>query len=293
MITWFIYAILAALFISGRDIATKKALFKEHSLEFSTIAALFVLILSVPFFFFIDFSQLPLTPIIILFFTTILGATGLLLIAKSIKHMEISSVTPLFILSPAITSVLAFIFLGEILTFNQVSGIVLLLFGAYILETKNHLLEPLRIFKTSKYVWYTVLGLLIFGVTAVFDRVVLFHYDLPVLAYLAFVHLFLALHFTIFLKIAKKTHGLKDIKDGIKTVGWWILLVACITVAARFAHASAVKIAFVGLVVAIKRMSSLVTIIFGGELFHEKNLVRKASATIIMILGMLLIVLWP
>jgi transporter family protein len=288
---WLIYALTAAVFVSAATLTAKKTLFKEHAMEFAAILSLFALILVTPFFFLIDYSALKITPIIILFFTSLLGASAFCLVAKSIRHMEISDSTPLLAIGPGITAILAFIFLKEALTLNQVLGIALLIIGAYSLETKSSLklFDPIRIFKKSKYIHYIFIALLLYGITAMFDRVLLFRLDMQVEAFLAFVHLFLAFHIILMLHIFHD--GFKGMKKGIKRVGWWILLVAIFTIGYRFAQAEAVKIANVGLVVAIKRMSAFFTVLIGGELFHEGHLVRKLIATAIIIGGALLIAL--
>ena len=63
----------------------------------------------------------------IIYFVSILGAIAFLLVAKSVRHMEISDHSPLMVVSPVITATLAFFFLGESLTPPQVIGIFLLI----------------------------------------------------------------------------------------------------------------------------------------------------------------------
>ena len=53
----------------------------------------------------------------------------------------------------------------------------------------------------------------------------------------------------------------------------------------------AIQLAFAGLVIAVKRMSAFFVVLIGGELFHEKNLLRKSIACLIMLAGAGLIVL--
>ena len=85
--------------------------------------------------------------------------------------------------------------------------------------------------------------------------------------------------------------GIKGIKFGIKTAGPWILVVALLTVGYRLAQMHAVKIAYVGLVLPVKRMSALFTTLIGGGIYHEHNLIRKAVSCIVMIVGVLMLVL--
>ena len=52
--------------------------------------------------------------------------------------MQISEVAPLFNLTPGFLAILAFLFLGEILTRYQVGGLILLMLGSYVLETDHN-----------------------------------------------------------------------------------------------------------------------------------------------------------
>ena len=102
--------------------------------------------------------------------------------------------------------------------------------------------------------------------------------------------LFLSVHFLIIQFTLYK--GLKDIQIGIKKNFWWIILATITALLADFSYyqALAVPAALVSLIVPILRLSSLFTVIIGGEIFHEKHLIRKIIACLIMVLGAILIV---
>jgi len=291
METWLAYALASAIFTTAAVLTQKKTLIKEHAMEFSTVLAFFTLLVSLPFLLVIDYSKLQLIPLVILFFTSILGAIGFLLVAKSIRHMKITHSTPLLSLSPGITALLAFIFLGESLTFNRILGITLLLLGAYVLETKSaiSLLASIKALGKSKYISYIFLALLLYGIAPIFDRIILYNYDMQPEAYIVFVHIFLAFHFIIMLTLFYD--GIKGIKHGLKKAGWWIFLISVFTVGYRLSQAEAIKLVSVGLATSVRRISTLFTIFIGGELFHEDRLLRKFIASLIIILGTILIIL--
>ena len=68
-----------------------------------------------------------------------------------------------------------------------------------------------------------------------------------------------------------------------------ILLVAVLTTGYRIMQSQAAALAAIGLVIAIKRSSALFTTIVGGEIFRERDLIRKTIACSIMIGGVYLI----
>lgn len=287
--TWFWLALSSAILVSISTVLEKKILIKEHALEFAATLALTVGALSLPLLYFVDYSRLRLEPVLILFGTALFGALAYWLVAKSMRHLEVSSVSPLLILSPALTAVLASWLLKETLTGLQIISIGLLLGGAYLLELgKNeNLLSPFREFHRSRFLHYILLAVLIYGLGALVDRWLLSRYDFQPVAYLALINLFIAFHFLVLAKLFNR--GERDLKHGFKNTGLIVFLIAGLVVAHRYAEINAVKIVYVGLAVAVKRSSVLFSVILGGTLFHEHNLFRKIAAALIMTGGAVLL----
>ncbi len=287
---WYVFSLLAALGVSITSLIEKSVLKKEHALQFTAVLAIFVAVLSLPFFAVIDYRALPFWPMVYLFFYSAFGALGFYLISQGVRHMEVSVSSPLIALSPGLIAVMSYIFLGEILTQWQVAGLILLVIGAYALETRRggSLLDPIRAFRDSKYIHYILWALLIYGFTAISDRLVLARYHIQPEAYIAFISIFLLFHY--FIMLALFNEGWQDVKIGFKQAGWWILVMAIITVGYRYAQTYAVSMVNVGLASAVKHTSVLLTTVIGGELFHEQNLLRKTMATLVILAGVYLLV---
>ncbi|MCF7872526.1 DMT family transporter [Candidatus Woesearchaeota archaeon] len=290
---WFIFAILTALLTGIQSIVQKKVLFKEHAMSFSATLAVVIAFITLPFLFIVDFSLIPGIAWVVMYFTSVLGSIAFLLIAKAVRHMDMSSSSPLLVIGPAFTALVAWILLGENITFQHMIGIFLLIVGSYVLELKPHhgLFEPVRVFIRSKYIHYIVLALILYALCASGDRFVLGSSNIGVSAesYLAIIHFFLAINYLIMISVFHD--GVREIKDGLKRNGWWVLLIAALTFGYRYFQAQAVKLVNVALVSAIKRLAALFSTIIGGELFHEKNLLRKSIACVVMLGGALLVIL--
>ncbi len=289
--SWFLFAFLAAVFLSASSLMEKRVLQKVHSGDFSVSLAIFNFILSIPFVFFIDFSAIKGFELLLIFVAALLGAIAFFLVAKGIRHLEISTVAPLLSLSPGTTSLLAFFILGEALNIQQISGILLMMVGSYILTTREHksLLEPFKIFSQSRYVHLVLLSLLFYSVAAIFDRAILSDFKVSISIYIFFSHIFIAILFILTGGVFGG--GLKGIKEGFRVGGVNLFLVSLFTVTYRFFQMEALQIASVGLVSAVKRSSSFFTTLIGGELFHEHNLGRKITAAFVIVAGSLLIAL--
>ncbi len=285
---WFILTLVAAVLSSASAITERKTLLKEHAMEFSSTLAIIILILSIPMFFFIDYHSLQLTPII--FFLSLLGATAFFFAAKSIRHLGIGLSTPLFALAPIVSTFLAFVFLKESLSSYQLIGMSLVVTGAYAISTtKITLFAPFKHFRKSKYIFYAVGAFFLDGITSFFDRLILTKYSIEPLTFLALAHIGLAFWASIF--IIKFHNGFKGVGRGIRNYGIWIFIIALLIIGARFAYINAVKIAYIGLVHTVKHLAALITVIVGGEIFHEHKLKKKIISTIIILAGIVLITL--
>lgn len=292
---WYTFAMLGALFTGFAAITHKKTIKDVEALDFSTVLAIVNLLISIPILLNTDFSQISRNAYILIFFCSLFATGGFLFVSKAIKHMEVSDSSPLFTFAPAIIALLAFVFLGETLNFIQIIGIFLLMAGAYVLEIKHKdLKEPLRILKTSKYVRYIFIALLIYGFGSMIDRVLLSstgNYALNPITYLAIIHGFIALNFVFLTFLLSK--GFHSIKTGFKKTGPWILVFAILVWSYRFFQGSAVadapNLAFVS---AIKRASILIPVVIGGTLFHEHHLKQKMIASTIMLIGSAMIILF-
>jgi drug/metabolite transporter (DMT)-like permease len=289
--TWFSYAVLSAFIGSLSAMVEKKTLSHIHALDFSIVLSFAAAVCSLPFLLSADWSTLSPTILALAYAISLLAAFAFIGVTRGLRHLEISTSSSLFLLGPFITALLAYLLLGESLTYLQLCGIALLAVGIYVLET-NHLLRFGEFWKNTtgdRYTRYILFGLFLYGFCGVGDRIMLGHFHVDAKFYTALVQLFLALQFLL---ISFYYRG--GISEPLRAVGreWkMLILVAILTTLYRYMQAEATALAAVGLVVAVKRSSALFTTIVGGELFQEKNLFRKSIACLIMIGGVFLIAL--
>jgi len=288
---WFVYAFMCAALLSAATLIEKRVLVKVHAIDYSASLAITSFVVSLPFLFFIDFSALSPSLLLLIFIASIFGALAFYLVAKGTRHLEISTVSPLLALSPGTTSLLAFFVLGEVLNWKNIAGIIFMVIGSYVLSmsSEKKLFEPLHLFARSHYIHFVLLSLILYSFGAILDRVIIHVFQVPIPVYLFFAHLFISI---LYIPIGFLFGGtFRGAMSAFKIAGPYIFLASIFTVGYRFFQMEALRLASVGLVSAIKRSSSFFITVIGGELFHEKNITRKAIASLVIIFGTLLIVL--
>ena len=287
---WFLLSIVSALFSSATSLLEKKVLLKEHALAFSSTLAFWVFLLNIPLFIIFNHAGIPpLLPLGIIAITAILGGTAFLFITESVIHMEVSEISPLIAIGPAITALFGFAFLGEILTLPQIAGIIIIMFGIYILELKDrsHLLAPFKALVKGRYVHFVFVALLLCACTDVLGKIVLSKYGFLPGTYLFYYQMFTAMFFLIIV-IFKRKHMNVELPKTRMDI-WLIILIAILTITYRFTHLSAMKLAPIGIAIAVFRSSTVITTILGGRIYKEKDIARKLLAALIVIGGVILI----
>lgn len=134
---WFLIALLSSLFSAFAAITQKKVLFDLNPVEFSFHLAVVNLVLSIPFFFFINYETINSYNLFILSIKSVIGVLAFLCVMTALKNLQISNALPLLALTPGLVAVFAFLFLGESLSSFEVIGLISLIAGTYILESKT------------------------------------------------------------------------------------------------------------------------------------------------------------
>jgi drug/metabolite transporter (DMT)-like permease len=299
---WFITALLSSFLSASSAIVQKKVLFIREPLEFSFILALFNLVFSIPFFFFIDFSVINSFSLVVLLIKSLIGVFAFLSVMTALKNLQISSALPLLALTPGFVAVFAYIFLGEVLTLLEITGLTLLTVGTYILESKNlkEFIYPFSLFLKSKYHRYILVALLLFTASSILDKLLLVKLSFTPISLTAFQHLYFAFIFLIIFLMARivgkvsSENKYKSVFDFAplfkdKSDFGWIILISLMTIGYRFTQVAAVSVGSVALTLAVKRTSVLWATIIGGKLFKDANLLKKTVAVILIVIGAIMI----
>jgi len=286
---WVILILISAIFISIRNILTKKLLFKNDPLPIMFLISVFSLI-GMIFFKTNIHGNLSMNIYILLIIKSIIIGIVWLCLYQAYKHMNISTISPLRNLSPLFLIIFSLIFLGENITFVNYFGIGLLIISAYALEIKSfrNLLEPLKIFKT-KFFGYILISLIGSSISATLDKIILKSINYQ--SILFFFYLFISIFYLGIIFFKNDFSNIKKLFKPNQIV--LILLITLSALIADFSYfiAAAIPATLIVLIIPLRRTSTFISTLIGGNFFKEKNIWYKGLICLVMILGVYLIII--
>lgn len=282
---WSMFAMTAAALDATYFVLVKKHL---QTVNPYVLSAAMFLVCSVILFVFSLFKGIPdLGPLffVSVFGTGTLNVVAVILYLKALKETDVSLAVPMLSFTPIFLIVTSFLFLGERPTVFGMAGIVLIVFGSYILNAtkeNNKLLDPLRSVLSNRGLRSMLIVAFLYSISSNFDKLVVQHSD--AIFGSAVVYLFLGVSF-FSLSYAKARHELFHARAHVTkflTIGFVLALAAI-----------AVNIAFtmeiVPYVISIKRISILFSVLMGGMLFKERHMLTRSVGALVMVIGVVLI----
>ena len=285
---WVLLVLLSAILLGFRSIVYKKALYNHNTLSVLFLSASMTTILTLFFFPLISFN-LSLSVLFLLIFKAVILCFSWFFFFEALKNLPISTVEPLKNLSPIFLLILGFFILGEVPTWIQLTGILVLIFGAYALELDgfHNFLSPFKFFKT-KYFLFIVFSLLGNASSAVLDKILLRSISVQTMMFWYF--LIITVCYALFILFKKENF---NVSSTFKDAWWLILLTAVLLFGADFVYFIALTLpgVLITLVIPIRRLSSLIGTFVGGKIFNDKYLLYKTSICLLLIAGFVLIVI--
>ena len=287
--SWLGFGLISAFFSALAAITQKKVLRVNSALHFTAVLSIFNLLLLIPIPIFFPLTSIGSVTLLVIVIKSVLSGAAFLMVMQGIKRAEITSALPLLILTPGVVALLAFVFLGESLSSYDLAGIALLVIGTALLQYRSRDVVALIHLKNRRGIFFIVIALMLFSLTAVLDRAILNNYKVPAVDFWFYQHIILCLFFNLV------AIGIKREVKQLLLVGkraWrLILLISVFTLIYRYTFILTVKAApAVALALSLKRVSVLFVIVLGGNYFKEKSLVKKTVGTLILLTGAWLLV---
>jgi len=282
-------AIIAAVIFGIAEIIKKQTLKREATYEYLVLLYIFSFLIILPFCYRNLSLNLSSLTLLLIFARSLLSIVALFFITIALKHLPISTVSPLSSMEPIYTLLFGFFLLNERIGVANITGIAVILIGSYILKTEGYLTnyhKTIRDLIGSKYLHFILLASLFGSLTSVFSKIIL--KDISSYNLLFYHYIFCV---TILLSIGILTRNeIRKIKIGWKLGGFKILIISVMgTIASYLSFLSFASIdSKVMIIVPIMQISILIEVIAGGKLFHEHHLVAKVLGSVIIIGGVLL-----
>lgn len=287
---WFPVTLLCAFSLATSDALTKKALAARHN-EY-LIAWLRLGIMLPPLLLLL--LALPVPPLAPEFFPTILAALPLELVAiilyfKALKLSPLGLTVPFLALTPVFLLVIPYLLLGERISFTGGMGILLIAAGSYALNLRSRndgFLAPIRAIFTERGSLCMIGVAIIYSFTATLCKKAIsassplfFAGFFPVLVFLCLT--------PVALWKGRKELGVLRETAILKAT----LLPALFSFVETITGVVAVSLTNVAYMIAVKRLSLLMGVLYGYLLFREDGLRERLAGGGLMVAGVALIVI--
>ncbi len=284
---WVFFSILSAFGWATSDAFSKRAL-GEGVKEASVIWLRYVISLPFllpflfvmklprldPFFFKLHFVWLPLE------------VTALFLYMRAIKISPLSLTVPFLSLTPAFLLFTQWLFLGEKASITATFGIVLIVIGSYLLSStieSGSLLRPFFALFREKGSVLMVLVALIYSFTSVFGKMLIMHSS-PIFFSVYYTFIMAVILTPLYLARGRGSNLKRNYKPVILASFFFALMIV--------SHMLALFQTKVAYMIALKRLSSVIGVIYGGLFFKEKFIHLRLVGALLMVLGAILISIW-
>ncbi|MEK7534510.1 MAG: DMT family transporter [Patescibacteria group bacterium] len=288
---WVLYALFFAVWASLSTLLVKDLTKKINYLPL--LYALFAFSIPITFVLLLFLGGIPkVTPQFYLY----MGASALLdTIAfvssfLAISRSSISILSPISSFSPVFTTLIATVTIHEVPTTIKFIGILIVVFGAYLLnvaDIKQGIMAPFKSLFVNKGVILFLLANLLWAVTPIFQKKAIFETSPQIPLFASLFGMFLVFLLMTPFTFKKSITYIKEIKVNIK----WFVLNGIGTAFSQAAAYAAFSLVFVGYATSVFRLSTLFIIILGGVFLREKRIKERLLGGVIMLIGTVLLAL--
>ncbi len=282
---WIVFSLLNAFFESLKDVQSKRKLVHvdEYVVGWAMNALAGVLLFVVVAFIGI--------PVITQKFWIALGVSGIInffttvMYMRAIRETDLSLTVPLLTFTPALLLITSPIFVGEYPSMMGYAGVLLVVIGSYLLnigEFREGWLAPFRALVRNRGSRIMLFIAVIWSISSNFDKIGL--QGSSPLFWAASIHLFLGITLLPFMISRVRWQGMRMRWRGLAVVG----VVKALSAGFQML---AVSMTLVPYAISVKRMSAVMSVLWGHYHFKEKGMRARLLGTIIMVGGVILITL--
>ena len=294
MIVSYIYAILSALFEALRNVSGKMGLKDMDEYLVTWAFGFFALPFLVFPYLFISIPSLGNQYWIALISDGILNVIATILQLKAMKHSDLSLVIPLTSFTPLFLLIMAPLILGQYPTFLGIIGVILIVIGSYILNIKRRILttqrknsdylDPFKAMVKEKGPKLMLIAAFLLSITSSIDKIGISNSS----------PLFWAVSVHVFTSVTLAPVLIHEFHNHTKLTGMDIKLLFAVGIFSALSLVTqyiAITALLVPYVIAIKRTSAIISVLFGYLIFKEKGIKGRLAGSVVMVIGVIFIVL--
>ncbi len=280
-----ILSLLTALSESFKDVFSKKSIYNLDEYTVSWILHLFTGLFLLPLLYFHGIPEIGDKWLIALVPAAILNVAATVLFMKAIRYSDLSITVPMIAFTPLFMLLTSPLLVNEFPSSLGLVGVVIIVIGSYLLHSRGEgdaCLGPLCALAVARGPRLMLLVSFIWSFTANIDKIGL-QASSPIF-WAVTLHLSVAL-LLIPLVLIFSRHHLPQLRKEAKNlvpIGVFMALTMALQM-------TAIQIYLVAYVIAIKRLSTLLSVFWGYLIFREKNIRQRLLGALIMIIGVFLI----
>ncbi|OGU55043.1 MAG: hypothetical protein A2V66_07895 [Ignavibacteria bacterium RBG_13_36_8] len=217
--------------------------------------------------------------------TSIINLFAAIFYMRAISKGDISSVMPMMSFTPLFLLITSPIMVGEYPHAYGVLGIILIVTGSYLLNLNSRskgILTPFKLLLNNKGTRYMFLVSLMWSISANFDKISI--QNSSVAQHVILMNIFIFTGLTVIVGLQGKLKK-KFYTTGKKN----LLLVSLFTCGTYVFHMTALSMTLVAYVVALKRLSGLISVFLGHFALNEPNIRERLLGSIVMFIGVMFI----
>ena len=243
-------------------------------------------------FLFIEIPEIGDSYLIALLISGSINAVTTVLVIKALKYSDLSVVAPIATFTPLFLLITSPLITGEVPTTFGLFGVLLIVFGSYMLnikKRKNGYLAPFKVLLKEKGALLMLIVAFLWSITSNFDKIGVQNSS-PIFWAIS-VNVFVTL--ILFPVVLLRSHKLKLLFSGRKFFQKLKILISMgiVTALMLACQMTAINMTLVIYVISIKRISAVISVLFGHFIFKEKNVKERLAGSVIMVIGVLLITL--
>ncbi|MFC1755894.1 EamA family transporter [Patescibacteria group bacterium] len=281
----FILAFVVAITESIKNIYLKKRTLSSSPVYTTWAWQVTSLLVFLPIILYTGIPQVSSDYWVIVGLKVIAMTVALVLYNKSLKETDVSLALPMLALTPLVTAVLSFFLIGDLPTLMGGIGIVVTIFGVYLLNRSrgDGLLAPFKEVYKNKGVFYMFLVSIIWGITTSFDKIAILR-STPI--YYAVVTTVLTALFLTPIVAHVHKNEIKEVFSINKLI--YMIPIGLLEGIVVFGQFTAYQFTLAAYIIAIKRTSIVFSSILAYFIFKEE-IKDRLLPILIMVIGLMLI----